>query len=42
MKENKIDKIELLKKLKIIQEGANNQMLEEGESSQFNDLLLDE
>eukprot|EP00347_Sterkiella_histriomuscorum_P010654 403375442 len=45
MKENKIDKSDLLRKLKQSQDKqttGTNQMLEEGESSQFNDLLLDE
>jgi hypothetical protein len=39
VKENKIDRVELLKKLKL--DNPSNNMLEEGES-QFNDILLDE
>jgi hypothetical protein len=43
IRENKIDKFELLKKLRTNQDKSlsHNNMLEEGES-QFNDLLLDE
>lgn len=40
VKENKIDKFELMKKLKLDKSTSNN-VLEEGES-QFNDILLDE
>ena len=40
MKENKIDKIDMLRKLKKIQDKPG--ILEEIDSSQFNDMLLDE
>lgn len=43
IKENKLDKNDLLRKLKASSAGTNNNaMLEEGDSSQYNDMLLDE
>lgn len=43
IKENKIDKLMLLKKLKLdLHSGGSNAILDEGDGSQFNDVLLDE